>query len=199
MTTTADLPRLGIRDGHPVVEVRDGVLWYESDRTAENGMTVRDMLAELEAHSVPTEPIYDRAQRAFWEDYAPDAAGEAGYNADSRGSLIYSEGRMSGWIYPATDRWGWMDYTITDYLGYDRETGNYGEPWCIPPADSSADEYTRDEYAEQIAQRERFMTFARLIRDDAIAYAESDYIEGLADAVEELRKRQARSIIRGEN
>lgn len=123
--------------------------------------------------------IYDGVQADWWEVYAQQVAEDHGYGQ------AYSAGRSAGWV--IVDNPGsFLEYTT------DRQT------WEIPAADDTADDYTREEYADAIAQRDRFLRFAGAILQE-LDYMREVYAERLAETMAELETRREAAIVRGYN
>lgn len=167
MSTTT--PVLSIREGRPVIEVRDHNLWAHDARTAH-------FYTEL-GHDVVSH-IYDGTCEDFWQHYAPAVAQEHGF-----GDVI-SYGHSAGWLGITSATW-WLDY-VTDYR------------WTVPPASSTADNDTRAEYTEMRTQRDRFVAFAHDIAALVVAM-EDVFVERLTEELDELEERREASIVRSEN
>lgn len=162
--------RLSIRDGMPAVCVKDHTAWAHDSRTA-------DLIAELGEEIAAT--IYEDVQRDFWEVVAPAIADDHDYDPHK----VYSAGRSGGWLtIPGTY---FLDYTIDD-------------KWTIEPADEDAPEDTREEYAEAIAARDRFVKFAKAIVTAQESHEES-FVQSLQQAVAELEARREAVLVRGTN
>lgn len=183
---TLPLPRLSLREHGTAVgiEVKDRNVWASDQRTAHfYGVLGQDAI----------EQAYNDARETFWRD-AAFLAEEAGY----RGA--FSDGRSGGWLVVGRSQ-HWLDYTVTNADGADyttRERG--GEPFAIPPlgVDPEETDADREEYGQAIAARERFMTFARAVRQLQEA-TQAVFIENLREAAAELEARREACIIRGEN
>lgn len=174
----ADLPCLDVREGRPVVNVRDENLWAHDPRTC-------DALAELREHDVDTEVIYEGIVRDFWDHYAPEAACEVGYSG-----TVYSAGRSGGWIFAddAPDFLEYLDATNpwSDDGGVDKEAHAFYH--------GDGDTYI----TAALRDRDQFLCFAAAIKG-TMELAEQEFVDALNEAVRDLRERQEAAIVRGEN
>jgi hypothetical protein len=87
----------------------------------------------------------------FWNLIVPAIAEPYSYK-------VYSAGRSGGWL--TVDDQHWLAYVVNERME-------------IPAADDTADDDTRDEYAEMIAERDRFLKFAAQIEAAMEAAGES--------------------------
>jgi hypothetical protein len=76
--------QITFRDGKPAIDVKDRGTYYQ-----ESG-EVKALIDALPEKAV--QAVYERAQSAFWDSYAPNAADAHGYGG------VYSEGRSGGWL-----------------------------------------------------------------------------------------------------
>lgn len=170
-------PTLGIRDGMPAVNVKDRTVWWHDRRTAD----LCRQLGEEEVHS-----IYAMRVESFWSD-ARLLGEEYGYS-------VWSAGRSGGWLTVSNQDTGHFLSYVTDDAGTLYRNARFE----IPPADATADDDTREEYAHYIAKRDRFVEFAGKIEEAMESNAEA-FISDLRDAVSELEARREACLVRGEN
>lgn len=185
MTTTAiELPRLALRDHGraPAIDVKDRIVW------AREGGDVAAAYAELDQADIDV--LYEDCVASFWSEAAVVAIA-AGYDG------VHSDGRSNGLLIPGGQH-RWLDRTVADANGYAYDTRErVGEPFHIEPPEPDEKDTALDP-AEAIAERERFMDFAREIAQLQTA-TENLFRERLREAVAELNTRREACIIRGEN
>lgn len=166
----------GIRDRAPALNVKDDTVWAQHAEVA----PLYDELGEGKI-----DVMYEQARERFWAD-AELLAQEAGYE-------IHSGGRSGGWLVVSAGHGHFLDYIVDD-----TPNGGAAEPFEIPPADNTADDDTRGEYAQAISARDRFMAFAAEI-DQAMDQASDYFLDLLREAKAELDERRKTCIVRGEN
>lgn len=150
-------PTLSVRDYHPAVCVKDRTLWAHDPRTA-------DFYGPLSEQVIGN--IYAQTAEDFWSTIVPGIAAEHGIDPDD----IYSDGRSSGWL--VVHGTSFLPYVV------DREL-------TIPPADDTADDDTRDEYATAIRERDTFVRFATAIVEQGIPAAGASFVERLQERLDE--------------
>jgi hypothetical protein len=164
-----------VRDNCPAINVKDRTLWAQNPRLTR----AYDDLGESTIAQ-----LYEISVEDFWQEIVPALAREHGYDPEN----IFSAGRSGGWL------------TVRDQLwpGYAVDPFSNRMQFEIPPADATADDDTRAEYAEMIAERDRFLRFAQAIEQGMDAAGES-FVERCLDAVRELDAARENAIVRGEN
>jgi hypothetical protein len=94
------------RNGEPAIDVKDHKTYHQE--SAE----VKALIDALPDKTV--QAVYERAQSAFWDSYAPNTADAHGYGG------VYSEGRSSGWL--LVDKPPVLDLERQDLDGTDLDT-----------------------------------------------------------------------------
>jgi hypothetical protein len=142
---------VNVKDGAPAVEVKD----YFAYHNAPDFRAAYETIGEARAGA-----LYECAQEDFWRD-AERLAEERGFNS------IGQAGHSGGWL--------WVEGTrFLDYIVVLPEL-------TIPPADETADDETRTEYASMIAERDRFFAFALDITE-MVTRAQNGYREAVIKA-----------------
>lgn len=145
--------RVNVKEGrYPAVEVKDDAYHGEP-----GFFEAQDAIGEARS-----EAIYESIRRDFWEIIAPEIAAEHEF-----GSHVLSLGNSGGWC-AVENGTGFLDYVT-------------GPDWTIPPADDDADDESFDEYADAIAERDRFYRFALDIVA-AVERAREEFIESVQNA-----------------
>lgn len=164
---------VGIRDGQPVVNVKDGSVWASDARTAHFYGVLTEQVIER---------VYQEVLSDFWSVWAPAIAQGFGY-----GPNVYAAGRSGGWLKPDGSGLNFLEYLDAD------------DPWTQTPRWEAGVWSADDAYeTEALRERDTFLRFAAAIAAEQ-DHAESQFVERLDDELADLNARREACIIRGEN